>query len=75
VILSCPNASIGHPFFDHSSATIDKIYSGDLFMGFQLLKILNRKIVLATAGMPPAYLFRQNSGQVEEILLKAMPMD
>ncbi len=62
------------PFFDHSNSTIKKIYSGSLFMGFQLLKILGRKLVLATAGMPPAYLFRQQSGQVEEILLKAMPL-
>jgi len=62
------------PFFDHSNTVIKNIYSGDLLMGFQLLKIANRKMVLAYAVMPPAYVFRQKSGQVEEILLKAMPL-
>lgn len=62
------------PFLHHSNKVIKNIYSGKLFMGFQLLKILNRKMILATAGMPPAYLYRSKNNQVEEILIKAMPL-
>jgi len=61
-------------FFNHCSKAIKEIRLGRLFMALTLARINGKSVSLSSAGMPPAYLFRQSDGSVEEILLKAVPL-
>jgi serine phosphatase RsbU (regulator of sigma subunit)/ligand-binding sensor domain-containing protein len=61
-------------FFNHCSAAIKGIRLGRLFMAFSLVRLNGSKVSFASAGMPPAYLYRSRAGIVEEILLKGMPL-
>jgi ligand-binding sensor domain-containing protein/serine phosphatase RsbU (regulator of sigma subunit) len=61
-------------FFNHCSRSIKEIKLGRLLMAFSLLKIKENRFTLASAGMPPVYLYRRSSGCVEEIMLKGMPL-
>ncbi len=46
----------------------------NLAMCMMILKIRNKKMEIASAGMPSALIYRNNPGKVEEILLKGMPL-
>jgi serine phosphatase RsbU (regulator of sigma subunit) len=46
----------------------------NLAMCMMILKIRNKKLEIASAGMPSALIYRNNHGKVEEILLKGMPL-
>jgi serine phosphatase RsbU (regulator of sigma subunit)/streptogramin lyase len=61
-------------FFNHCSKAIKEIRLGRLLMGFSLLKVKGNKVSMSTAGMPPIFLYRKDSGAVEEIMLKGMPL-
>jgi ligand-binding sensor domain-containing protein/serine phosphatase RsbU (regulator of sigma subunit) len=61
-------------FFNHCSRSIKEIKLGRLYMALTLARINGKSVSLSSAGMPPAYLFRDADGSVEEILLKAMPL-
>lgn len=45
-----------------------------LSMCFALLKFENSLVKISSAGMPPVYIYRKESAEVEEILLKGMPL-
>jgi len=45
-----------------------------LSMCMTLMKIRNNKVQVSAAGMPPVLIYRQASGEVEEMLLKGMPL-
>ncbi len=61
-------------FFNHCSKAIKEIKLGRLLMAFSLLKLKGNKVSMSTAGMPPIFLRRKDSGAVEEIMLKGMPL-
>jgi sigma-B regulation protein RsbU (phosphoserine phosphatase) len=61
-------------FFNHCSRAIKEIKLGRLYMALTLARIDGKAVSLSSAGMPPAYLFRDADGAVEEILLKAVPL-
>ena len=61
-------------FYKYSNETIDELYDGDLLMALQLLRIKDRKLTLISGGMPPAYYYHAKKGEIEEILVKAMPL-
>lgn len=61
-------------FLNHASRAIKNIKMGRLLMAFTLVKVCGRRISLATAGMPPVYIYRRLSGTLDEILLKGMPL-
>jgi serine phosphatase RsbU (regulator of sigma subunit) len=61
-------------FFNHCSRAIKEIRLGRLFMAFTLVRLKGEKLSFSSAGMPPLFLYRQNDGSVEEILLKGMPL-
>jgi len=61
-------------FFNHCSKAIKDIRLGRLFMAFTLVRLKGSRLSLSSAGMPPVFLYRQNDGSVEEILLKGMPL-
>ncbi len=61
-------------FFVQSSATLKGIELGRLMMAFMMIKINNHNLEICNAGMPPLFIYRKQSKQVEEILLKGMPL-
>ncbi len=61
-------------FFKHCSMTMKEIRLGRLFMAFNLVRLNGSAISFSSAGMPPAFLYRHATGQMEEILLKGMPL-
>ncbi len=61
-------------FFNHCSRAIKEIRLGRLFMAFTLVRLKGERLSFSSAGMPPVFLYRQNDGSVEEILLKGMPL-
>lgn len=58
----------------NANAAIKKMNLNMLTMGLALLKISQGEIEFSSAGMPPLLIFRKKTGEVEELLLKAMPL-
>jgi serine phosphatase RsbU (regulator of sigma subunit) len=65
-----------HMFFTGGNRTIREMNLGNLFMGLTLMRLhLDRgKGIIASAGMPPVYRFRQKDRSVEEFFVKAPPI-
>jgi len=61
-------------FLDQSSATIKGLRFDRALMALTLLKIKGKQISFSSAGMPPAFLFRQARNRVEEICLESVPL-
>ncbi|MGB8320053.1 MAG: SpoIIE family protein phosphatase [Ignavibacteriaceae bacterium] len=61
-------------FFNHCTRTIKKMNLGNLYMGMTILKIQKYKIITSAAGMPPFFIYRKNTGSIEDIILKGMPL-
>jgi serine phosphatase RsbU (regulator of sigma subunit)/streptogramin lyase len=63
-----------YAFFEKSNRIIKQMHLGNLFMGLTLVRIKHNKGVIASAGMPPVYLYSEKNRTVEEIVLKAPPI-
>lgn len=61
-------------FFRDCTRTIQKLHLGNLYMALTLLKIQNSELLVSAAGMPPIYIYRSHSRQVEELTIKGMPL-
>lgn len=61
-------------FFNNCSRAIKEIRLGRLYMALTLARFNGKSVSLSSAGMPPAYLFRNADESIEEILLKAVPL-
>lgn len=61
-------------FFKQSSDTLKGIELGRLMMAFMMIKIKSNKLEIANAGMPPLFIYRKKSKEIEEILLNGMPL-
>ncbi len=61
-------------FFNHCTRTIKKMNLGNLYMGMTVLKIQKYRITASAAGMPPFLIYRKNTGSIEEVILKGMPL-
>ena len=61
-------------FFSDCTRTIKKLQLGNLYMALTLIKIKNRELIASAAGMPPIYIFRNQTKHVEEITIKGMPL-
>lgn len=61
-------------FLKVTSNAIKGIELGRLMMAFSLLKIKNNHIQFSSAGMPPMYIFRNESKIVEEVDMQGMPL-
>jgi ligand-binding sensor domain-containing protein/serine phosphatase RsbU (regulator of sigma subunit) len=61
-------------FFQHCSRTMKEIRLGRLFMAFDLVRVQGPAVSFSSAGMPPVFLYRQATGEIEEIQLKGMPL-
>lgn len=61
-------------FMSHCTAVIKEIKLGRILMSFSLLRIMDHKLILTSAGMPPVYYFSKEANEVEEILIQGMPL-
>ncbi|MCP4147994.1 MAG: SpoIIE family protein phosphatase [bacterium] len=61
-------------FFNKSSFAIKLMRLKNLFMALALVRLEKNKAVIASAGMPPIYLFRAKEKTVETITLKEPPI-
>ena len=62
------------PFFEQSTRTLKHMRLGNLFLGLTLMRIKDDRITFSAAGMPPLLIYRAQTGEVELITLKGMPL-
>jgi serine phosphatase RsbU (regulator of sigma subunit) len=62
------------PIFNQSSRVLKEMNLRSLFMGLTMIKLNGRRMKIASAGMPPALIYRAETGLVEEVMIKAMPL-
>jgi serine phosphatase RsbU (regulator of sigma subunit) len=68
-----PNPDIKSSF-QEMNRNIKAMNFSRLAMCLTMLKIRNGSLSLSTAGMPPVFIFRANTGVIDEYLLKGMPL-
>ncbi|MBN1996300.1 SpoIIE family protein phosphatase [candidate division KSB1 bacterium] len=61
-------------FFNHCTKMIKRMNFRNLYMAMTLARITGHKMILSASGMPPVLVFRDKSGQLEEIIIKGMPL-
>lgn len=61
-------------FFRRSSAALKGMNLRGLYMALVMIKVRGCSVTLGAAGMPPVLVYRQATNQVEEILVKGMPL-
>jgi serine phosphatase RsbU (regulator of sigma subunit) len=71
--------TLGHSFyipdfFGHCTEFIRRMHMENLYMGLLLARIRNGKMIASAAGMPPVYIYRADRREVEEIVIKGMPL-
>jgi serine phosphatase RsbU (regulator of sigma subunit) len=64
---------ISHIFERHNSV-LKEIKLRGLFMAMTMIKVQGRQMSFSIAGMPPILLYRQATGAIEEVMIKAMPL-
>ena len=62
------------PVFDRSSRVLKEMNLRSLFMGLTMIKLNGRRMRISSADMPPALIYRAETGSVEEVIIKAMPL-
>jgi len=60
--------------FNEFSRCIRRMNFGRVSMCLTMLKITNHALQISTAGMPPAYIYRSKTKNVEEYQFEAMPL-
>ncbi len=60
--------------FREMTRCIKQMQFQSLAMSMMMLKIRNNKLLMSSAGMPPAYLFRNKHKTIEEYLIEGMPL-
>jgi len=71
--------TLGHSFyipdfFSHCTDFIRRMHMKNLYMGLLLARIRDGAMIASAAGMPPIYLYRSDRREVEEIVIKGMPL-
>ena len=61
-------------FMSHCTRVIKDIKLGRILMSFSYLKIDKNKLEITSAGMPPVFYHHKETNQVEEIIIKGMPL-
>jgi len=61
-------------FMSHCTRVIKDIKLGRILMSFSYLKINKSKLEITSAGMPPVFYHHKETNQVEEIIIKGMPL-
>jgi ligand-binding sensor domain-containing protein/serine phosphatase RsbU (regulator of sigma subunit) len=61
-------------FFAHCNASIREIRLTRLYMALTLVRLRENSLSFTCAGMPPVFIYRKETGAVEEVLLSGMPL-
>ena len=61
-------------YFKESSDALKGIELGRLMMAFLMLRINSHKLQFTNAAMPPLYIYKKQSKDVEEIMISGMPL-
>ena len=61
-------------FMNHCTNMIKEIKLGRILMSFSMLRILDHKLTITSAGMPPVYFYDKENNNTEEILIQGMPL-
>lgn len=61
-------------FLEHCSGMIREIKLGRILMSFSLLRIMDSKLLISSAGMPPVFYYTKSEGETEEILIPGIPL-
>ncbi|MFQ5825369.1 MAG: PP2C family protein-serine/threonine phosphatase [bacterium] len=61
-------------FLNHCSSTIKQMKLKNLYMALMLLKINGHQLTASSAGIPPIFIHRQKKDQIEEYVMKGMPL-
>jgi serine phosphatase RsbU (regulator of sigma subunit) len=62
------------PIFKQSSRVLKEMNLRSMFMCLTMVKFDDHRIRISSAGMPPVLIYRAGKGEVEEVLIKAMPL-
>ncbi len=62
------------PIFKRSSRVLKEMNLRSLFMCLTMAKFTDHRIRISSSGMPPVLIYRAGKGEVEEVLIKAMPL-
>ena len=60
--------------FERYTSSIKLMNLGQLYMAMAIIKIRDHTMSASSAGMPPILIFRHDTGTVEELPLKGMPL-
>src|SRR5262245_43855020 len=67
-----------HPDIPHTlkrlSQTLKQMNLRGLFMALTIAKVRQNRLTICMAGMPPVWIYRAASGEVEEIAIQAIPL-
>ncbi|MCK5571888.1 MAG: SpoIIE family protein phosphatase, partial [Bacteroidetes bacterium] len=71
--------TLGHSFyipdfFSHCTDFIRRMNMENLYMSLLLVRLRKNSMIASAAGMPPIYLYRADRREVEEIVIKGMPL-
>jgi len=61
-------------FFNRCTEIIKTMNLGNLFMSMTVARYKNNNLILSSAGMPPIFIYKKNKNEIEEILIKSMPL-
>jgi len=61
-------------FFQKATWTIRQMKFTNLYMSLMLVKLKGGHLTVSSAGMPPLYINRNDSNQIEEFVVKGMPL-
>ncbi|MGE0129813.1 MAG: SpoIIE family protein phosphatase [Blastocatellales bacterium] len=62
------------PVFNQSSRVLKEMNLRSLFMGLTMIKLNGHRLKISAAGMPPVLIYRAETGLVEEVMIRAMPL-
>ena len=60
--------------FERQSQVLKEIKLRGLFMAMTMVKVQGRQMSFGIAGMPPILLYRDVTGAIEEVMIKALPL-
>ncbi len=62
------------PFLDACTYAIRDMHLGNLYMALMIARIHRTRMTVASAGMPPMFIYRHADRRAERVVLKGMPL-
>ncbi len=60
--------------FERFTRAFKRMNLGQLYMALLLLRVKDHTVTASSAGMPPVLIFRSSTGEVEQLVMKGMPL-